>query len=245
MSIESPNSGRSFGEWVRYVWDEGLARHVIIEKAAEGKRPVNLPLTFVLVGGLLAPWLLALGVLVAVLRGYAIRVEGGGQPAPTEPLDEAAADVSESAITGAVDSGRDDGRDRCETGPASEDVPKRRVHPRRGRRRSRGSCRVRGRHGRIDRRYRTGGCFRLRSETPGRRGSPLGIWQPGVGVAGVHGSRTHPPPRRRQGNRFEDGGDHRIPSTPVFQVQPTRRAYAMGSAPGVSPPARLSSSAFS
>lgn len=97
MSIESPNSGRSFGEWVRYVWDEGLARHVIIEKAAEGKRPVNLPLTFVLVGGLLAPWLLALGVLVAVLRGYAIRVEGGGQPAPTEPLDEAAADVADEA----------------------------------------------------------------------------------------------------------------------------------------------------
>jgi len=38
----------------------------------------------------------------------------------------------------------------------------------------------------------------------------------GQGVlAGVHGSRTHPPPRWRRGNRFEDGEDHRAPSTPV------------------------------
>jgi len=34
-------------------------------------------------------------------------------------------------------------------------------------------------------------------------------------MAGVHGSRTHPPPRLRRGNRFEDGGDHRTSSTPA------------------------------
>ncbi len=35
-------------------------------------------------------------------------------------------------------------------------------------------------------------------------------------MAGVHGRRTHPPPRWRQGYRFEDGEDHRASSTPVY-----------------------------
>ena len=43
-------------------------------------------------------------------------------------------------------------------------------------------------------------------------------------LAGVHGSRTHPPPRLRQGNRFEDGEDHRIPSTPVAILTARRDA---------------------
>ncbi len=38
------------------------------------------------------------------------------------------------------------------------------------------------------------------------------------GVAGVHGSRTHPRPLVRPRNRFEDGGSHRAPSTPAQTV---------------------------
>lgn len=108
MSTESPNTGRSFGEWVRYIWAEGLARHVIIEKAAEGKRPVNLPLTFVLIGAVLAPWLMALGVIAAVLLGYSIRIEGGGDSAG-DSIEDAVNDASD-----AVDDTVSDAADEAE-----------------------------------------------------------------------------------------------------------------------------------
>ena len=98
MTNETPNQGSSFKDWVRHVWDEGLARHVVIEKTAVNKQAINLPLTFVLVGGVLAPWLLAAGLVIAVLRGYSIRIQGGGgEPAPTDAVKKAAADASEKA----------------------------------------------------------------------------------------------------------------------------------------------------
>lgn len=101
MTGESPAPSRSFRQWLGYIWAEGLARHVIVEKKSEGKRPVNLPLTFIIAGGILAPWLLALGVVAAVVFGYSLHVEGGGQPAPAEP--EAAVDDAESTVAEAAE----------------------------------------------------------------------------------------------------------------------------------------------
>lgn len=127
MTTES-NTGRSFGEWLRYIWAEGLARHVIIEKAEEGRRPVDLPLTFVLIGGVLAPWLLALGVIVAVLLGYAIRVEGGGEQAATaaedSPADagERAADAASEAASEAEGFGAEAAEKAQEAADSVEDT---------------------------------------------------------------------------------------------------------------------------
>ncbi len=73
----------SFGDRVRWAWHEGLVRHVVVHK--DDKRPLDLPLTAVIVGGILAPWLLAIGVVVAVIAGYKMETERHEEPAPAPP----------------------------------------------------------------------------------------------------------------------------------------------------------------
>ena len=62
-----------FMGWVKYLWVEGLARKFIITH--DGKDVVNLPLLIVLLAALVAPWLVAIGIIVAVVMGARIAVE--------------------------------------------------------------------------------------------------------------------------------------------------------------------------
>jgi len=68
---------------MRWAWHEGLVRHVIVHK--DGNRPIDLPLTAVIVGGILAPWLLAIGVVVAVITGFKMETERHEPPPPEAP----------------------------------------------------------------------------------------------------------------------------------------------------------------
>ncbi len=52
---------------------EANRRHVIVDK--DGKSYVNLPLTIVIVAGLLAPWLLVIGVIVALATSCSMRID--------------------------------------------------------------------------------------------------------------------------------------------------------------------------
>jgi len=75
---------RSFGERLTYWWHESLVRHVRIEK--ETKTALNLPLLVVIVAAVVAPWLAAGAVIVALVMGYHIRMSreqetSGSQPA--------------------------------------------------------------------------------------------------------------------------------------------------------------------
>ncbi len=60
-------------EQLKSLWRAGMVRHVYVRK--EGHTPIDLPLLLVLAGGLLAPWLLGIGVVVALLLGYRLDVE--------------------------------------------------------------------------------------------------------------------------------------------------------------------------
>lgn len=87
---QAEKTGRSFGEWVKDVWHEGMVRHAIAEK--DGRRVLDLPLTLVLGAALIAPWLLVIGVLLAVVFHYEMRFErrdSGGEAAGGDETGEA------------------------------------------------------------------------------------------------------------------------------------------------------------
>lgn len=72
------------------VWRGGLARRVLVTR--QGRILVDVPLTVVVVGGVLAPWLLGLGAVAAVVTGCQLAVR---QPPPEtddevedEPMEE-------------------------------------------------------------------------------------------------------------------------------------------------------------
>lgn len=66
-------SSESFGDRVKHVIHEGNVRHVVASK--EGKRALDLPLTLVLICGVLAPWLLAILLVIGLLLGYSMHLE--------------------------------------------------------------------------------------------------------------------------------------------------------------------------
>lgn len=82
----STSPHRSFKEWVSYVWHEGMARHVFVFR--EDHTPLDLPLIVVILGALLAPWLLAIGVVVALVAGYRLEI----RRTPDEAVDDALAE---------------------------------------------------------------------------------------------------------------------------------------------------------
>lgn len=84
MTDSATSQSRTFGEWVRFLWYEGSVRHVIIHK--DEHQPIDLPLVLVLAAAVFAPWLLAIGIVVAVVKGYAIRIE---RQAPDEGEEDA------------------------------------------------------------------------------------------------------------------------------------------------------------
>ena len=62
-----------FMGWVKFLWQEGLARKFIVTH--EDKQVVNLPLLLVIVAAFIAPWLVAIGVILAVVLGASVSVE--------------------------------------------------------------------------------------------------------------------------------------------------------------------------
>jgi len=82
---------------VRHILHEGNVRHAVVESKG-GHRFVDLPLTLVIVGAAFAPWLAAIGVVIAVVAGCSLRVERHGETAEEPgPATELASDVSEAA----------------------------------------------------------------------------------------------------------------------------------------------------
>jgi hypothetical protein len=84
MDTKTTDQGSpSFGDRVKNIWHEGAVRHVIVRKGDQ--RPVDLPLTAVVISAILAPWLLAIGVVVAIVMGYKMETERHGAPPPETP----------------------------------------------------------------------------------------------------------------------------------------------------------------
>jgi hypothetical protein len=85
--------GRRIGDFVH----EGNVRHVVVEK--EGKRAADLPLTIVVIVGLLAVWAVAILAAIAILSGYTITIENTEAPessSPAGPLAEAPVQTPEA-----------------------------------------------------------------------------------------------------------------------------------------------------
>ncbi len=101
--------GSGLREQVKSLWRAGMVRHVYVRK--EGHTPIDLPLLLVLAGGLLAPWLLGIGVVVALLLGYRLDVE----------IVENAADPGEGDGDG--DGGEDLPRATLATPPGEDAIP--------------------------------------------------------------------------------------------------------------------------
>ncbi len=94
MDTSTSEQESGFKAFVRRVWHGGLVRRVIVTR--EGRTLVDVPLTVIVIGGVLAPWLLALGAVVAVLTGCQLAVRQPEPLAAERPLveDETVADGS-------------------------------------------------------------------------------------------------------------------------------------------------------
>ncbi|MGE0570472.1 MAG: DUF4342 domain-containing protein [Dehalococcoidia bacterium] len=83
MDTPTSDQDSGFKAFVRRVWQGGLVRRVTVTR--EGRTLVDVPLTVIVIGGVLAPWLLALGAVVAVLTGCQLAVRQPEQLALEEP----------------------------------------------------------------------------------------------------------------------------------------------------------------
>jgi hypothetical protein len=81
------NERTSFSDRVRWLWREGIARRIVVEKGP--RRPIDIPLTVFLVAAVLAPWLVAIGGVVAILMGYQFRVDRDPEETPVAPPEAA------------------------------------------------------------------------------------------------------------------------------------------------------------
>lgn len=66
------DTGNGLQEQIKALWHAGIVRHVYVRK--DDHTPLDLPLLLVIAGGILAPWLLGIGVVVALLLGYRLEV---------------------------------------------------------------------------------------------------------------------------------------------------------------------------
>ncbi len=88
------DSGNGLQEQLKSLWHAGMVRHVYVRK--DEHTPVDLPLLVVIVVGMFAPWLLGIGLVIALLLGYRFEVENteetaaaasaGGDDLPTATL---------------------------------------------------------------------------------------------------------------------------------------------------------------
>lgn len=81
---------RSFTQQLKYLWDESLARHVIVRR--DDQQPVDLPLLVIIVAAIVAPWLVAGGAIVGLVMGYRIDMTR-----PGSGVADAAADTAQAA----------------------------------------------------------------------------------------------------------------------------------------------------
>ena len=63
MDTSTSEQETGFKAFVRRVWQAGLERRVTVTR--EERTLVDVPLTVIVIGGVLAPWLLALGAVDA------------------------------------------------------------------------------------------------------------------------------------------------------------------------------------
>ncbi|MBI5949353.1 MAG: DUF4342 domain-containing protein [Chloroflexi bacterium] len=87
----APAPKRSFKEQVSHLWQEGMVQHVVIT-AKSGRRVIDVPLVVVIGVGIVAPWVAAIGAVIAVVRGGKIGTERQEEPAaPPAPAEEPSA----------------------------------------------------------------------------------------------------------------------------------------------------------
>lgn len=98
------DENRSFMQQIKYLWDESLARHVIVRR--DEHKPVDLPLLVVIIAAMVAPWLVAGGAIVALVMSYRIEMTRPDSDALDDAVSEAA-DAAEDAVSDAVNAVED------------------------------------------------------------------------------------------------------------------------------------------
>lgn len=93
------DQNRSFTQQLKYLWDESLARHVIVRRNEQ--KPVDLPLLVVIIAAIVAPWLVAGGAIVALVMSYRIEMTRPG----SDDLADAATSVADAAEEAATHAG--------------------------------------------------------------------------------------------------------------------------------------------
>jgi|GEM_PF-3576501 len=79
------DDNRSFSDRLKHYWNESLVRHVVFRKG--DRKALDLPLLVVIIAAIVAPWLAAGAVVVALIVGYEIRVRREEAVAPpAEPM---------------------------------------------------------------------------------------------------------------------------------------------------------------
>lgn len=75
------NQSRSFTSTVRRILHEGNIRHLVVRK--HDRSLIDLPLTIVVIATVVAPWLVGIGLVAAVIASYTVSVvkEPSAQPA--------------------------------------------------------------------------------------------------------------------------------------------------------------------
>lgn len=106
--MTSQKQSRSFTSTVRRIVHEGNIRHLVVRKP--DRALVDLPLTIVVIATLIAPWLVGLGLVAAVVASYTVSVvtEPKAEPSPAgegpEPFQTGATgDWQAPAMEGSVD----------------------------------------------------------------------------------------------------------------------------------------------
>lgn len=81
---------RSVGDRLKGLWRQGMVRHVLVRKG--DNVPMDVPLDLVVLATLLAPWLVAIGGGIGLMKGYSIEMsrdpESGPAPAAGDSPDE-------------------------------------------------------------------------------------------------------------------------------------------------------------
>jgi hypothetical protein len=87
-----------FPAQIAHLWHEGLVRHVVVKNNV-GESKLDLPLLVVIIGAAVAPWLLAIGVVVAVMTNHSMSVE---RRPPNDDNDSVAAAPGDGSPEGAA-----------------------------------------------------------------------------------------------------------------------------------------------
>ena len=79
---------RSVSDRLKGLWHEGMVRHVLVRKGDHV--PINVPLNLVVLGTILAAWLVAIAAVIALVKGYSIEMRRGPQGDAVPAADEEA-----------------------------------------------------------------------------------------------------------------------------------------------------------